>query len=584
MKRFKKALAFFLAFSMAASFAGCGRPAEKVSSGSDEYRQNGADLTFQGTWNYDHETGVCWQNGVPFTATDAQKQETLTIYIPGTYMKGMKQSGGSCEAVPDENGKAGSYTTGTAPITFFIETEEDRARYAATDQNDKSDKSIEKYLESGFVVVHVGGSGTGERIAPWGAAALKAAIRWYRFNSDVLPGDTDRIFVCGTGSGGNLAAVVGASGDSELYTPYLEALGAAMTGKNGEPLSDAVCGAACWSPVTGLDAADAAYEWNMGQYDRAGTRADGTWTAALSTDLATEYVNYVNQLGFKDEQGNTLRLIKSAKGIYNAGSYYRYLLAEVENALNAFLSETQFPYTPANTAGTAQGSAGTLFVQPTPSGSATTYATPRDYVDALNADMKWINYNATTNKAKIISMEAFVQHCKNASADVCAFDGLKRGTPENELFGTNADEKLHFDDMLSSLLQRNDEKYRTYSDWNDTLAGDFTADLKTADAIGSAVPHRLDLYEPLYWLNGYYAGYGQTKTAAYWRIRAAVGQSAVPLTAETNLALALRQANAVKDVDFAEVWQQSGTMAERSGDPAANLTVWIDQCLAAPGN
>lgn len=576
MKRFTRILAFFLAAGMAVSLTGCGKPAEKAPSGSDGYRQDSAALTFQGTWNYDREKSVCWQTGVPFTAAGAQEQETLTVYIPSTYMNVAEQHSGSCRATPNEKGEAGSYTAETAPIAFFAETQEKEARYDGADQNDGS---IEKYLESGLIVVRVGGSEERARSAPWGAAALKAAVRWYRFNSDILPGDTSRIFVCGAGDGGNLAAVVGASGDSELYTPYLEALGAAMLGKSGEPLSDAVCGAACWSPVTGLDAADAAYEWNMGQYDKAGTRADGTWTAALSADLAADYANYVNQIGFKDEQGNTLRLIKSAKGVYNAGSYYRYLLTEVGDALTAFLRETPFPYTPADTYGAARTATGTPFVQPTPSGSAPTYATPKDYVDALNADMKWIDYNTATKQAKIVSMEAFVQHCKNASADVCAFDDLKRGNTGNALFGTEADEKLHFDDMLSALLQKNEAKYRTYPDWNDTLVDDFAADLKRTDAVGSTVLHRLDLYEPLYWLSGHYAGCGRAKTAGYWRIRAAAGQSTVPLTAEINLTLALRQTNTVKDVDFAEVWQQSGTMAERSGDPAANLAAWISRCV-----
>ena len=221
---------------------------------------------------------------------------------------------------------------------------------------------------------------------------------------------------------------------------------------------------------------------------------------------------------------------------------------------------------------------GTPFAQPTPSGSAT-YATPKDYVDALNADLKWVVYNASTNRVKILSMEAFVQHCKNASSDVCAFDDLRRGQSENKLFGTETDGKLHFDAMLSSLLQKNESKYKTYSDWNETLIDDFTADLKKTDALGTAVSHRAILYEPLYWLSGYYAGSGASKPAAHWRIRASVGNSMTPITGETNLALALRHVQGVSDVDFAEVWQQSGTMAERSGTVAENFVVWVDQCV-----
>lgn len=585
MKRFKKALAFFLAAAMAASLSGCGKPEESASSGMDEYEQNSAALTLDGAWNYDSQNDVCWKLDVPYTAPESGQKQLLCVYVPSAYMKRTEKLGGAYDAVPDANGKSGAYTAKNAPVIFFADTSDYETQTSPTVYNYSA---AADYLKAGFIVVQAGTggeaeSGTAENTvaAPWGAAYLKAAIRWYRFNADVLPGDTNRIFVCGAAEGGNLAAVVGASGDSALYTPYLKAAGAAMTGKDGKALGDAVCGTACWSPATGLDAADAAYEWSIGQYDKAGTRASGTWTAALSADLAADYSNYVNQLGLKDDNGNSLKLTKAGKGIYNGGSYYVYLMSELENALNAFLSETQFPYTPAGSDGASAQFApggGTPFAQPTPSGSAT-YATPKDYVNALNADLKWIVYNASTNTVKIVSMETFVQHCKNASSDVCAFDDLRRGQPENELFGTETDGKLHFDAMLASLLQKNESKYKTYSDWDETLIADFTDDLKKTDALGSAGSHRAILYEPLYWLSGYYAGSGESKPAAHWRIRAAVGNSGTPITSETNLALALRHTRGVSDVDFAEVWQQSGTMAERSGTAAANFVIWVNQCV-----
>lgn len=58
--------------------------------------------------------------------------------------------------------------------------------------------------------------------------------------------------------GGAQSALMGATGDSELYLPYLEAIGAVMD------ISDAVAGSMCWCPVTNLDYANEAYEWNMG--------------------------------------------------------------------------------------------------------------------------------------------------------------------------------------------------------------------------------------------------------------------------------------------------------------------------------
>jgi hypothetical protein len=39
-----------------------------------------------------------------------------------------------------------------------------------------------------------------------------------------------------------------------------------MKDASGAAISDAVAGSMCWCPITSLDYADEAYEWNMGQF------------------------------------------------------------------------------------------------------------------------------------------------------------------------------------------------------------------------------------------------------------------------------------------------------------------------------
>ena len=48
-----------------------------------------------------------------------------------------------------------------------------------------------------------------------------AAIRYIRYTGDTVPGSVDRIFSFGMSGGGGQSALLGATGDSELYTPYL---------------------------------------------------------------------------------------------------------------------------------------------------------------------------------------------------------------------------------------------------------------------------------------------------------------------------------------------------------------------------
>ena len=123
---------------------------------------------------------------------------------------------------------------------------------------------------------------------------------------------------------------------------------APMTDDSGAAISDAICGAMCWCPVTSLDIADEAYEWMMGQCVTTDTRADGTFTAALSKDMAAVFADYINKLGLTDSQGNALTLSSSASGVDLAGTYYDYIKSTIETSLNNFLSDTTFPYTPSS--------------------------------------------------------------------------------------------------------------------------------------------------------------------------------------------------------------------------------------------
>ena len=89
-----------------------------------------------------------------------------------------------------------------------------------------------------------------------------------------------------------------------------------MNDANGNEIKDNIKGSQCWCPITNLDTADAAYEWNMGQYYSTNTRAEGTFTRQLSSDLANKYFEYVNELKLKDPSGNELTLTELNKGTY----------------------------------------------------------------------------------------------------------------------------------------------------------------------------------------------------------------------------------------------------------------------------
>ena len=537
-------------------------------------------LTFDNAaWQYDEANDIYWQVGVVYVANPASLDyETLGIYVPGAYLEATANGDGTYTASVKSDAQVGQFTAATAPYVLPVNTPGFNASQAPTWLAD----GIANYTQAGMIYLQPGIRGRdnttdsqGQEVvggAPWGVTDLKAAIRYVRYNKDVLPGDTDKIVSFGHSGGGAQSAVLGASGDSTLYNPYLEALGAAMKDKEGNPISDAPYGTMTWSPITSLDYADAAYEWNLGQFADSNTRAEGTFTQALSQDLAKEYANYINQLGLKHE-GQALTLAESSEGIYTQGSYATYLEGVVNQSLNNFLADTSFPYT--------SDGAG-----PGGSTESVTYETAQAFIDSLNAETQWVTYDAATNTAKISSLADFAKYVKTASKSVPAFDALDRSLAENAVFGVADANELHFDQLVARLLKNNQAKYESLTDWNSQYVTDFESDLAKTDSLGKTVAERQDLYNPMFYLTSAYSGYQTSKPAPHWRIRSGLSQGDTALTVETNLALALEnQANgAVKSVDFATVWGQGNTTAERTGHASANFIQWVQEIVAQDAN
>lgn len=276
------------------------------------------------------------------------------------------------------------------------------------------------YTSSGFLFIEAGCRGK-EAGAPAGVADLKAAIRYLRYSSAEIPGNKDRIFVYGTGSGGALGEVLAASGNSALYTPYLEAIGAA-----GD-VSDAVAGVYETDAVTGMDYADAAAEWMRETSEESeGTEStDVSGKAGLSRGLAVSYALYINQLGLVDEEGEPLLLSASEEGVYQDGTYCGYLKKVIEEALTQYLKEQD---------------------------------DRASCIQELNQDTEWVAYDEETGEAKVLNLQGYqeLMDKKQTASEktVGAFDSLEGDQTENILFGYGDGEGAHFDQVLAKLLQR----------------------------------------------------------------------------------------------------------------------------------
>ncbi|MBQ3417284.1 MAG: tannase [Ruminococcus sp.] len=608
---FKKILAIMMTLCLAGLvMTGCG------SGGTDKTEETtAADGTAKATtattnlskldmtkWQYNADDDVYYQIGIVYCETPANEDyEQLAVFVPGAYMTATDNGDGTYTCELNADAEVNGYTASTAPIVMPINTPGYSAQSALTEY-----KSVTDYTSQGFVYVHAGCRGRDDG-APAGVTDLKAAIRYIRYCDDVIAGDAESIFVFGMSGGGAQAAIVGATGDSELYDPYLEAIGAV------QGVSDAVVGSMDWCPITNLDTADEAYEWMMGS-TRSGLTDD---EQAISDALATAFAEYINSAGFTDAEGNTLTLTESSDGIYQSGAYYEYIKSVIEQSLNNFLSDTEFPYDASSSSkgggmggapsgGTPSGDKpdGNMPSGEKPDGAPSgskpdgdtgeeatsiedvdditrndtsssgvstsgTYETAQDYIDALNTNGEWITYDETTNTVTITSIEDFVSACKNASKNLGAFDQLDAGQGENTLFGYGDGSGAHFDSTLADILTELGSSY----------ASDYTTDLSKTDSVGYTAQQRVNMYTPLYYLLESQEGYGTSTVSKYWRIRTGINQGDTSLTTEVNLALALENYDGVESVDFETVWGQGHTEAERTGDSTSNFIEWVNSCM-----
>ena len=581
-------------------------------------------------WSYDEENDAYYQLGLTYCLEpETETYETLAIFVPGAYFTAEK-NGETYTCQVNEKAVVGSFTASTAPILMPINAGTLSAQASPTVYGYEG---LGPYLDAGCVYVYAGfrgrsavvdtSSGSDALIpggSPWPAVDLKAAIRYLRYNADALPCDTRRVFVFGFSAGGGLSEVLGASGDSPLFDPYLTAIGAVTHDATGAPVSDAIAGSASWCPITSYDMADAAYEWCQGQYSTDGSRAEGAWTQLLSRDLASAYGAWVNEMDLRDANDAQLTLDETETGIYSMGSYASALLDEIDAAATHFVQNTPFPYTytplrledptfpgdpnlaasraadaaaqdqesgTATADGTGErepgkpsedatsGTAGVAQVQ------STVYESAQSYFASLNEGAWWINYSHRSGGVSVSSLRDYVLHLRPAELPSSAFDRYDRSSRTNQLFGIGEESTLHFSACVSQTLGAGAGTYAACGDWDGELELAWEEDLEKVDALGTTMANRVAMMNPLTWLSGHYGEYGQSTVAPHWRINEGLFDTDTSLCTAANVVFALQKYDGVSDVSHTPVWGQGHVLAERSGSPSENLIEWVVSCCKA---
>uniref|UniRef100_A0AAU2A7K6 Alpha/beta hydrolase n=1 Tax=Streptomyces sp. NBC_00093 TaxID=2975649 RepID=A0AAU2A7K6_9ACTN len=343
------------------------------------------------------------------TAVDATRAPILFAnsvggYLPSSVADATGIGGGGMTGVP-----GGAAPSASASASGEVAS----GGNAQVDQQGEMVSNAELGLAAGYVVVEPGArgrtlvdsSGTYYGTAPAAIVDLKAAVRYVRFNKGRIPGDTDRIVSSGTSAGGALSALLGASGDSPLYAEYLTELGAADA-------SDAIFASGDWCPITDLEHADMAYEWNWGANKlSSGSLVDQT----VSKDLSTAFTEYQASLKLR------------ARGFG----------ALTARNLDDYLLETYLQ------------PAATKYLDSLSESARSTYL-------AANTFITWAGGKATFTWAD------FLTHVGARKKDTPAFDAFDLSAGENNLFGTGTTQARHF--TLYSLRHEGSGSARLASD------------------------------------------------------------------------------------------------------------------------
>ena len=312
-------------------------------------------------------------------------------------------------------------------------------------------------------------------------------MRYLRHNDAAMPGNAEKIISNGTSAGGALSVLLGAGVTDGDDRKLFEIMGAADA-------RDAIYAVSAYCPISILEHADAAYEWEfngVNDYEKMDiTMLDykverklvkGTLDTAeqrVSDELKTQFPAYLNSLGLKNARGEALTLNDDG-----SGSFRDYVAAYIAAAAEAELQKGADPA-------------------------------------ALQAENPWlaIDGNFAGNYVKKVDFAAYAKAIGRQKIPP-AFDALDLSSGENQLFGDANQDTRHF---------------TAYSAKNSAVKG-----------AGSAGAVAVKKMNPL--------SYISEKTAPqHWRIR--VGTKDRDASHAIAAILAAKLQNSGKDVDLAMPW------------------------------
>ena len=415
--------------------------------------------------------------------------------------------------------------------------------------SDSDTDKIGAGLAAGYVICDAGtrsrglvaADGTFPGHAPAVVVDAKAAIRYLKLNDDVLPGSSDKIVITGTSGGGGLSTAVSASGNSPDYYPYLEAIGAAgINAKGKSTLTDDVFATIAYCPITDLDHADLAYEWQYAETRLLGNYTDGELTDLMQTvsaELAALYSPYLKSLGLKLEDGTALTA-ETLPGVIEAR-----VKAGVEKAMTAGETVPDL-------------------------GESWTFAQRDGSEMAVTND--WLDVDNATDTVISIDYDKYLEF-------VCT-TALLKTAPAFENYGT----PLQYHMNESNLAGTETQEYSHWLEWSwendinaDNAVGTDDTGLSGAEFFasdaGKAVMHQMKMINPMPYLIS-----REGDSAPYWYVRHGIRDRDTSFAVELVLFHAIENDKSIEDANCALAYMQP----HGGNYDVQEAYSWLAECLA----
>jgi hypothetical protein len=463
--------------------------------------------------------------------------QTMLIYVPAAYLNA--DENGTVTGINHEASVNG-YTADTAPVVYLNECGGWRS---------SSPRSVDtSYIEQGFVYVTAGARSrdavdennihTGK--APTQVVDLKSGVIALRANTDVIPGNMDRIISIGTSGGGQMSSILGASGNMPEYYEYLYNTGALGVTKNDDgtyssAYADNIYAAQCYCPIADIEDADLAYAWWWVDLADAGGTYRGTFTAfdrRLQELEAAAFIDYLNSLELKDAEGNALTLTGLREG-----SFYDAVLENISAALNAMAESGE--------------------IDP-----AAAYIDTENWL-IQNEDGSW----QITDMAGFMIGTGLVGSRNKA---VPGFDPLDKSA-ENDAFGTPETDAIHFSKSVAQILFDNYDELSSLDGFDAGQVDNYIEEALTGSG-AAAIEQQANLLNATEIMLGF-TGLKAVDPAEYWRIRSGTADQHTSFSIGYNISAAAQMLG--KNVNYHLVWNMPHGSNE--GVTTGTFIDWINE-------